>query len=264
MTNIAEHSLEFIADQRLKDRCHVAATYTKLTTEEEFAMSRRNGFGASDISVLLGLQKKWTSPDDCVKMKCTQDYTDAEREIGKKPSVRMGKDLEPMILAQFEHQMNMETVKLSNMYRFNEYPYLTVNYDGICLHGLSLVPVEAKVVTHFGDKYYDWARGKLPVPMKLDMNPRLPEYLTTKNIIAHCEEANREYGIPDYYYAQVQQQMMGLGADYAYLAAWRYLDWSLYVFWIPKDEWLQTQIKMTGYQYGNAVMKRRTWPGWAT
>ena len=71
------------------------------TDPEAFASIRRNGFGASDSATLLQLSP-WVSISELLQQKCATQQSEAEKEIGTKPSVRMGVDLEPLILSKFE------------------------------------------------------------------------------------------------------------------------------------------------------------------
>ena len=48
-----------------------------------FAMNRRKGFGASDSSIILGVNK-WTTPEQLIAQKNTDGITKEELEVGKK------------------------------------------------------------------------------------------------------------------------------------------------------------------------------------
>jgi predicted phage-related endonuclease len=220
-------------------------------SEEQFALSRRNGLGASDSSIILGVLKFDHTESKLVQLKLTPTYTDEERTIAAKDSVRKGRDLEPLILQKFIDRTGIQLIKPKDMYRLKEFPYLTISFDGVAIVGGEATPVEAKYVTQFGDKYYDFgAAGGRQYPIDvLDFS--------TTSVEQHCNQASEQFGIPPYYYAQIQQQMLGLGSKFGFLAALRDKDWTLYSFWIPKDEWLQRQIVCEGYRVWRIIETRR-------
>ena len=68
---------------------------------EMYALVRRNGFGASDSSVLLGVNP-YKNINELIKEKATMTISEEEKEIGTKVAVRKGNDLEPLIITKYE------------------------------------------------------------------------------------------------------------------------------------------------------------------
>ena len=52
----------------------------------------------------------------------------------------------------------------------------------------------------------------------------------------------QEAGIPIYYYTQIQQQMLGLGAPFGYITALYDKDWELKTFLVMADEQVQNKL----------------------
>lgn len=237
--------------QQIEEQCNFIAD-TATLSNEEFALLRRQGIGASDTSVILGLMSRWRTADDLITQKCAKGYTQEEQEVADKAQVRKGRELEPLILQKAEQTLGSEIHKPHKMYQLKDFPYLTINYDGLIMEEGCTVPVEAKLVTIYGDKYYNWSFSQ----QHNHMAPPATMY-STASPMEHCLEAMECTGIPDYYYAQVQQQLMGTQADHGYLAALRDKDWTLYTFLIPRDEWLQKQIALEGYKFWERVKRHR-------
>ena len=206
-------------------------------SNEEFAMARRNGIGASDSSAILRAYpgKFGMSEQELLNQKCSTVYTEAEKEISDKPNVRKGSDLEPMILDKAEKKLNRKVKKDFSMYRIKKVPYLTVSFDGLTEDN---TPVEAKYCSPYGDKYYDWGKA----------GEELPKFGSTD--VIECAEF---YGIPPYYYVQVQHQMIAAESNEAYLAVLRDKDWTLYLFKIPANKDIQEKIKIEGYKFWQKV-----------
>lgn len=193
-------------------------------SEEEYALARRNGLGASDASVFLGVQPFKTIPE-LIQEKCTLYWTEEEQAIGQKEAVRKGKDLEPLILQKASAELGVFLEKPTAMYRHKDYTFLTINFDGVFKDYIDgYIPVECKFVTVYGDKYY---------------NRNDPE------------------GIPEYYKAQLQQQMLCLNAPYGYLAALFDKGWIFHPFKIQRDEAMINRIVIEGYQTWEKILARR-------
>ena len=87
------------------------------TDQHAFAMLRRAGLGASDSSIILGVNL-YTSLDELIAQKRSVVLTEKELEIGELENVRKGHDLEPVILNQFAKQFGVEVHKPKPMYRY--------------------------------------------------------------------------------------------------------------------------------------------------
>lgn len=209
--------------------------------QEAFAMARRAGFGASDSSILLGVNPFQDSTiDNLLQQKRSKFITADELKIGQMVNVRKGSDLEPIIMKKFQKKYNVPDDKFQKptaMFRIGDTP-LTVNFDGI-LELLPIhVPVECKFVSTYGGKYYDLSKtcGE-PLPMGGDLS-FLGAEVNKEYIISRAKEA----GIPVYYYTQIQQQLLALDAPFGYLAALFDKDWELSVFKIIADEKVQQKL----------------------
>lgn len=233
--------------ERLLTRCEIAYENAATLSDEQFALIRRGGIGASDTSAILGAMDKFKDADDVLLSKLETKYTDEERAVSAKPVVKKGKMLEPLNLNWAAKLLGKEVIKPPHMYRLKDYPYLTVNYDGLAEIDSELVPIEAKFVSTYGDKYYNFENPD-PVPCAFTAG--------TSNL-EKLEEAAKKHGIPPYYLIQVQQQLMGTGASRAILSALRDKTWDLYLFTIPVYNWMQDWIAVECYQFWNKVQRSR-------
>lgn len=220
-------------------------------SNEEFAMLRREGLGGSDSSIILGVNP-YTSPTQLIQQKARNTLTEEEKEVGEKVAVRKGRDLEPLIIQKTEKAFNIDVFKPKDMYRFKKYPWLTMNFDGVVENkDGTYYPNEIKVVTIYGQKYYDFnkafydeTQGMLPLP---------PNYAVseTNSIITKAHQ----YGIPPYYYTQLQQEMMALNSPYGILSVLRDSDWRLFSFYVHQDPYTQSRIISEGYKVWQEVIK---------
>lgn len=216
---------------------------------EAFALIRRVGFGASDSSVLLNVNP-FNNIDDLIKQKASDEITEDEIKVGLKPTVRMGSDLEDFVLQKFCKWADLEVEKPKAMYRIAEFPYLTVNFDGI-IEGIG-IPVEVKVVSQWAEKY--WDHSKAIDSLIEGTKPRLPaDRFTTDYAKALAAEA----GIPIYYYTQCQQQILAANSMVCYLAAMHVKDWTMRVYPVYRNELVINQIKSQGYTNWKKVERRR-------
>lgn len=196
--------------------------------KDEFIKIRRNSFGASDSSILLGVNP-FDDIHKLIEKKCATEITDEEREIGEKENVRKGADLEPLILNKFESWSKFDTYKPDAMYKIKVQPQLTVNFDGVIKLDQVFIPVEAKFVSVFAHKYWNRAKAiKAP-------HEGMPIRCAGKDIQTHIKDTADAYGIPPYYFTQVQQQLFALNAPFGYLAALFDKGWELLVYKIFAD-----------------------------
>ena len=68
----------------------------------------------------------------------------------------------------------------------------------------------------------------------------LPEDISNSNNSIETKAAH--YGIPPYYYTQLQQQMLGLNAPFGYLSVMFDRDWRLRTFFVYRDENVLNQL----------------------
>jgi hypothetical protein len=219
-------------------------------SNEKFAEARKNGLGGSDSSMVLGVNP-YKSRADLIKEKARVGLTEEEKAVSDKVAVRKGRDLEPLIIEKTTNFLGTEVFKPKDMYRFKDYPYLTMNFDGVAENEEGYFPVEIKVVTIYGQKHYnfnkaffDETQGLLPIPENYAMSE-----------INTIETKALQYGIPPYYYTQLQQEMMALDADYGYLSVLRDSDWRVFTFFVHKDPFVQSRLITEGYKVWNEVMQ---------
>ena len=218
-------------------------------SDEDYALARRQGLGASDSSVLLGCNP-YKKIEQLIIEKRSKHITDEERAIKTKEAVRKGFDLEPLILSKYAKLMETdEPTKPKAMYQINDAPYLTINFDGVgkVLNDYGdveyLIPVECKFVTIYGDKYYNRKHAFKREFGESTLCRKCRPYTDTFDRIKAKAE---QIGIPPYYYTQVQQQIHGLNAPFGYLCALHDKGWETVVYMVPRDEECISAIKIYG------------------
>lgn len=209
-------------------------------SNEDYALARKNFLGASDSSILCGVNL-YKNLDALISEKNHKFLTQEEKEVGEKPIVRKGYDLEPFILAKAEselHELNYKgyLYKPQDMFKFKSVDGLSVNYDGVFIEeGKTPIPVEAKLVSKYGEKYYN----KL---ITIADARTIQTGLEGTDLESHIKRKAIKLGIPPYYYTQVQQEIAGLNAEYGYLAAMFDESWTFKLYYIPRDEYVINQI----------------------
>jgi len=221
-------------------------------SQDEFALIRSNTFGASDSAVLLNVaysSKTVTmkSQDELMYEKINLIF---DEEIGKKASVRKGKELESLIIDKVSNIIDGTVVKPKHMYINGQ--GLATNFDGVVLENASNnsqnisdnfipVPMEIKVCTFFARSNYNWEKGihenSLEINNKLKRNYEY-DLLNKIPIEDHIIHASKLMGIPKYYYTQLQQQMLFLDSPHGYLAVLDDINWDLYFFKVPRDQFV--------------------------
>lgn len=218
----------------------VAVDNIQSMSHEDYALKRKNFFGASDSSILCGVNL-YKTLDELLKEKNNKFITKEEKEVGEKAIVRKGYDLEPIILNKAEECLKTceeytELYKPEHMYKFKNIDGLSVNYDGVLVKPNNvLIPVEAKLVSKYGEKYYNKS-------ITVEDSVALADVMESPEMEAHIKKRALRVGIPAYYYTQVQQEMMGLDAPYGYLAALFDETWTFKLYYIPKDSFVQDYI----------------------
>ena len=132
----------------------VAIPNIQSMSHEDYALARKNYFGASDSSILCGVNL-YKTLDQLIVEKNSKFLTKEEKEVGDKPIVKKGYDLEPIILNKAEIELNLNIFKPADMYAFIDTDGLSVNYDGVAYIEDTLIPIEAKLVSRYGEKYYN-------------------------------------------------------------------------------------------------------------
>lgn len=217
-------------------RLEVAVADIDKFENDDYIILRRQGFGASDSSVILGVNPYKTLPE-LIREKTSNVITAEERAVGEKAAVRKGRDLEPLIITKFQTAFQKECIKPKDMYKITGTTCLNINFDGVTGEPGRYVPAEIKVVTQYGEKHYnplkaiyDEVNGFMP----------LPENISASNNTIETKAAH--YGIPPYYYTQLQQQMLGLNAEYGYLSVLFDRDWRMRTFFVWRDDNMLNQL----------------------
>ena len=203
-------------------------------SEEEYALLRKESFGGSDASILCGVNL-YKNINQLITEKNNKFLTEEEKEVGKKAIVRKGRDLEPIILDKASKELGIEITKPTSMYKFLKAPILTLNYDGVCEKDNILIPIEAKLVSKWGEKYYNKEKT-------LEENADVDMKIEGDTLEAHIKRKALRIGIPAYYYTQVQQELMGLNAPYGYLAVLFDESWDFKLYLVKADEYVQNKI----------------------
>ena len=214
----------------------IAVADVQMMDHEQYALVRKDYFGASDSSILCGVNL-YKTMDELIKEKNCKYITDEEKAVGEKAIVRKGYDLEIITLNKAEMELGEAIYKPDHMYKFKHVDGLSVNFDGV-LHDTTnqnLIPVEAKLVSKYGEKYYNKNVTKQDAKT-LDMK------IEGTDLESHIKRKATKLGIPAYYYTQVQQQIAGLNAPYGYLAAMFDETWTFKLFYIPRDNYVIESI----------------------
>ena len=241
------HTMEsFLRDSLVKQGYEVSVQNVGQLTDEEFAKSRASSIGASDSSVLLDVSYESKSIerkklDELFEEKLSNKW---DTEISQKASVRKGKELEPFIIEKASKIIDGTVLKPRDT--FMDYKTgLSINFDGVVfeLNGEDFlaIPFEIKYVTTYGRSLYNFVNAvsefdENPADKLANMEVKIPNIDHPKDIRLHVKSISNYLGIPAYYYSQIQQQIKFLDAPYGYLCVIDELEWTLYIFKIPRDQ----------------------------
>lgn len=218
---------------------------------QDYALLRKNGLGASDASSVLGVNP-FTNRQELIAEKQRDYLTKEEEAVGDKAAVKKGRDLEPIILDKFKKYLGDDIIKPVDMYRVKDFPYLKINYDGVTGHPDQYIPAEIKVVTIYGEKHYNLAKAWFS---EINGFGPIPEDPSKENW--SIETKAGYYGIPPYYYTQLQQEMLGLNAPFGYLTVLNDRTWEIYSFYIWRDEPVINAIITEGYKVWRQIESGR-------
>lgn len=219
-----------------------------LLPNEEYALVRRKGLGTSDASVVLGVSPFKTRAE-LIKEKASNTLTEEERAIGDLVAVRKGVDLEPLIIEKHKKYFGYEVYKPVDMYRHLQFPYLAFNFDGVAGKPEAYFPAEIKVVTAKGERHYNTMRE---VFNEREGFKPIPEDITQSNNSIATKAAH--YGIPAYYYTQLQQEILGCGASYGYLSTLHDRTWEFHTYFVHRDNQVINAIITEGHKTWQQVM----------
>ena len=224
---------------------------------EQYALLRKNGLGTSDSSIVLGVNP-YTSKNDLIAEKCRNYLTEEELEVGTKSAVRKGRELEPLIIHKHSQVMGRRIIKPVDMYRHKNYPFIKFNFDGVIdkLYNedgtYQYIPDEIKVVTIYGMKHYQPKKATFSEFTGWQLIP--PHY---ENENVSIEQKAAMYGIPPYYYTQLQQQIFGLNAPYGFLTVMFEKDWQIHSWFIWRDQKVINQLIMEDAKTWNIIESKR-------
>lgn len=224
---------------------------------EEYALLRKDGLGTSDSSIVLGVNP-YTTRSELIAQKCRDYLTEDEKAVGDKPAVIKGRELEPFIISKHSQIIGKHIIKPIDMYKSKEFPYIKFNYDGVIDKEYredgtyQYIPDEIKVVTYFGQKHYD--RKKAYFRERIGYQS-IPENYGLENI--PLENKAAKYGIPPYYYTQLQQQIYGLNAPYGFLTVLFEKDWEIVSYYVWRDQTTINQLILEDTKTWNAIQMSR-------
>lgn len=202
---------------------------------DAFVLLRKNGFGASDSSILLGVNP-WKKIPDLVKDKRTMQVTAEDRKIGELENVRKGSDLEDLNLKKFAKWADMSCYKPNAMYRHGSYEYLTVDFDGLIYIDPFFIPVEAKYISLYALKYWTPSKSIATIIGGTEYTCAGCDLADHIINIAHL------YGIPPYYYTQLQHQMLMCDAPFGFMSGIFEKGWEHRVFKVFRDSYVIQQL----------------------
>lgn len=224
---------------------------------KEYALLRKNGLGTSDSSIVLGVNP-YTSLSELIREKCRDYLTEDELAVGDKSAVRKGRELEPLIIHKHSQVMGRRVIKPIHMYKHKDYPYIKFNFDGVLDKvymedgSYKYIPDEIKVVTMYGMKHYQ--KHKATYSESVGWRDIPPKYC---DITAGIEEKAAMYGIPPYYYTQLQQQIFGLDAPYGFLTVLFEKDWEIHSWFVWRDQKVINELILQDTKTWNIIESRR-------
>ena len=104
----------------------------------------------------------------------------------------------------------------------------------------------------YGQKYYNFNKAFFS---EIDGMLPLPENYAASEINS-IETKAMQYGIPPYYYTQLQQEMMALNAPYGLLSVLRDSDWRLFTFYVHPDPFVQSRIVTEGFKVWQEIVAK--------
>jgi putative phage-type endonuclease len=191
---------------------------TKGMSREEWLEQRRRGIGCSDVPVILGISKFKTITE-------LWEEKTGRRPLEQRdnPDMQRGRTLEPIIADIYAEKTGRTVRRVNAILQHPKYPFLLANLD------------RKTSVPDNPDR-----PGYAPVEIKC---PRLSVF----------GRIQRE-GVPQYYYVQLQAEMLVMGASWGSLAVFNAERWELLHFDVPADPELQEQIVSRCEQFWNKVI----------
>ena len=144
------------------------------------------------------------------------------------------------------------------MYRHKDYPHIKFNFDGVLdkLYNedgtYQYIPDEIKVVTIYGMKHYQFDKAFFREHRGFGI---IPPHYENENI--SIEGKAGMYGIPPYYYTQLQQQIFGLNAPYGFLTVLNEKNWEINSFFVWRDQKVINQLIIEDCKTWNIIEQKR-------
>lgn len=224
---------------------------------KDYALLRKNGLGTSDASVVLGVNP-FNTRSDLIEEKCRSYLTEKELEVGNLSAVRKGRELEPLIIHKHTQIMDRRVIKPVDMYRHKDYPYIKFNFDGVLDKfykddgAYQYIPDEIKVVTMYGKKHYQFDKATFREGIGWQ---QIPPHYEKENL--SIEDKAAKYGIPPYYYTQLQQQIFGLNAPYGFLTVMLETDWLIKSWFIWRDDAVINKLILEDTKTWDIIERKR-------
>lgn len=219
---------------------------------EQYALLRKNGLGCSDSSILTGVNP-YKRLKDLIEEKSRNYLTEEELVVGDKVAVRKGRELEPFVIQKHSQYTGHKIIKPTDMYRHKEFPFLTVNFDGVmeCYSRetgeLIYIPDEIKIVTKTGARHYN--RGKAYFRERVGYQAiNSDELIGITNANATILDKAGRVGLPPYYYTQLQMEMYHLNAPFGFLTALFENEWELCTWIVMKDTHTQNAVIIAAHK----------------
>lgn len=241
-----------VTDSLVKQKARMGITEEERAIGQKSAVRKGNDLEPLIIkktSEILGVDL--LKPDDMYRFKAHPYLTMNFDGVGVFLKPKKNEVIDPA-----EYQENIPEID-DNMYedrRDIKYPAPDFSFLGNH-HGYA--PVEIKVATIRGQHHYN--------PMKAvysedrlyrDQNPWIeaPVPLTEQQLRTMTVEQKAQYfGVPIYYYPQVQQEMMACDANGGFLSVLFESEWIVHLFYIQKDPIVWNQIIMEGLKAARSV-----------
>lgn len=226
-------------DDLIKQKCPYLLEIFKVSdllekNDDQYALLRNVGFGASDSSKLLDINP-YTTLNEMLKEK--RSLAPVKDEIKYKATVRKGKELEDLIMRKISKILGIEIYKPEIMYGYKD-TRLTVNFDGVSPIDTHLIPVEIKLCTTYGRKYYDFRRA-------ITEDIKDPNFKINLNDLKLMGTRSAEMcGYPINYYTQLQQQILFLDAPFGILGVLDDQNWTIELFLSYRDDALIKDIQI--------------------
>ena len=212
---------------------------------EIYALIRKHGLGTSDSSILLGVNP-YETLEELIQSKVRPYLTQEEKEIGEKDAVKRGRDCEPIIIDKHSKLMRRRIIKPTDMYVHKDYPWIKFNFDGVIDKPKGVdqyIPDEIKTISMYGMKHWDTTKAYFSEKYGLR---DVPENYSKLDV--SIQNKASMYGVPPYYYTQLQQQILGLNAPFGYLTILFDKTWELHSYLIWRDEKTINELILQGYK----------------